>query len=35
VEKIKGLLMLVNDIWYLFIFAWGITCAWALIKGLE
>jgi len=22
-------------LWYLFIFAWGIACAWALIKGLE
>jgi len=23
------------SLWYLFIFAWGIVCAWALIKGLE
>ena len=31
----KGhLKMLILHLWYLFIFAWGITCAWAMIKGL-
>jgi len=24
-----------TSLWYLFVFAWGIVCAWALIKGLE
>ncbi|HVW49897.1 MAG TPA: hypothetical protein VHC91_05755 [Trinickia sp.] len=24
-----------NDFWYLVIFAWGLVCAWAVIKGFD
>ncbi len=35
-EKEKGILeMTAVQLWYLFIFAWGIVCAWAVVKGLE
>jgi hypothetical protein len=27
--------MAINDLWYLFIFAWGITSAWAVVSGLR
>lgn len=26
--------VMVENLWYLFVFAWGIACAWAVIKGL-
>lgn len=27
--------MTINDLWYLFIFAWGIVCGWAVVNGLK
>jgi hypothetical protein len=27
--------MAVNELWYLFAFAWGLTCGWAVVKGLS
>lgn len=27
--------MTINQLWYLFIFAWGIVCGWAVIKGIS
>lgn len=29
-----GAAMDVNSAWYLMCFAWGLVCAWAVIKGL-
>ena len=34
-EEIEGPVMTSTQLWYLFVFAWGIACAWALVKGLE
>jgi hypothetical protein len=30
-----GVVMTVNDLWYLFIFAWGLISAWAVVEGLK
>ncbi|TWC72012.1 hypothetical protein FB597_101997 [Herbaspirillum sp. SJZ099] len=27
--------MVYSNLWYLFVFAWGIVCAWATVAGLE
>jgi len=24
-----------SNLWYLFVFGWGIVCAWAVVVGLE
>lgn len=27
--------MTITELWYLIIFAWGIACGWAVIKGID
>lgn len=27
--------MTINELWYLIIFAWGIACGWAVVKGIS
>jgi hypothetical protein len=27
--------MTINDLWYLMVFAWGIVCGWAVVKGIS
>lgn len=29
------LIMTINQLWYLLIFAWGILCGWAVIQGMR
>jgi hypothetical protein len=33
--NVEALIMAINDLWYLFVFAWGIVSAWAVISGLQ
>jgi hypothetical protein len=27
--------MTINDLWYLMMFAWGMVCGWAVVKGID
>ncbi|MBB5017802.1 hypothetical protein HNQ59_001072 [Chitinivorax tropicus] len=27
--------MTINELWYLIMFAWGIACGWAVVKGIS
>lgn len=34
-RQAKRLEMTIPQLWYLIIFAWGITCGWAVVKGIS
>jgi len=33
--RIVAEIMTITQLWYLIIFAWGIVCGWAVVKGIS